>query len=155
VIHADDLEVEAAEVDVEYLRECELRAGNLVAEPDGLHRRLARHCPAQCGHRVGDVEHPRVGTDLLHIARDGNEHRNVAQRPHDATRTHGVADRLLDPVALGDLEVMAHALERARRDAHDDVVGAFQRVAPIGGRLDRDADAREPGDVADEAGDVG
>ena len=38
VVHADDLEVEAAEVDVEDLRERELRAGDLVAQPDRLDR---------------------------------------------------------------------------------------------------------------------
>ena len=53
---------------------------------------------------------------------------------HDAAGPDGVADRLLDAVALGDLEVVAHALEPAGRDADDDVVGAFERGALVGGR---------------------
>ena len=50
----------------------------------------------------------------------------------DAARSDGVADRLLDAVLLRDLEVVAHAVEAAGRDRHDDVVGAFERRALIG-----------------------
>ena len=51
--------------------------------------------------------------------------RSARMMPPGPTR---VADRLLDAVALGDLEVVAHAVEAAGGDADDDVVGAFERV---------------------------
>ena len=86
---------------------------------------------------------------------DRDEHGDVAQGAHDPARTDGVADRLLDAVPLGDLEVVAHALERPRRDAHDDVVGAGQGLAAIGGGLHGDAHPGEADDMADEVGHVG
>ena len=64
----------------------------------------------------------------------------------------GVADRLLDAVALGDLEIVAHALERAGGDAHHHVVGALERLAPIGGGRHGDAGALQAVDVPDEVG---
>ena len=133
VVHAHDVEVEVEEAHVEELRQRELRARDLVAQPDRLDRRLARHRAAQRGHRVGDVEHPRVGTELFHVAGDADEHGDVAQRAHDPARADGVADRLLDAVPLRDLEVVAHALEPAGGDGDDDVVGAGQRGALVGG----------------------
>ena len=55
------LEVEEARV--EQQRQDELRDRDLVAEPDGPDRRLTGHRAADRGHRVGEVEHPRVGAD--------------------------------------------------------------------------------------------
>ena len=42
--------------------------------------------------------------------------------------------------------------KRAGRDADDDVVGALERWRAVGGGRDRDPDALEPVDVADEVG---
>ena len=56
---------------------------------------------ADRGHRVREVEHPRVGTDVLHVARDGDEHRDVAERAGDPAGADGVADPLADAVPFG------------------------------------------------------
>ena len=130
--------------------EHERRERHLVAQPHRGDRRLAQHRSRERRHRVGEVEHPRVGTALLHVARDVDHHRDVAQRPHDATGPDRVAHRLLDAVALGDGDVEAHALERARRDAHHHVVGTFDRFALVGRAGRVQADAPHLGDVLDQ-----
>ena len=102
------------------------------------------------GHRIGEVEEPRVGAELLHVARHADEHRDVAQRPVDPARADGVAHRLLDAVALGHGKVDRHARERTGGDAHDHVVGAREKFTAIGAGGARERCAREFVDVVDE-----
>ena len=90
-----------------------------------------KHRTRERRHRVGEVEHPRVGAHGLHVARDVDHDRDVAQRADDAARADRVTDRLLDAVALGDRDVAAHALERSGGDADDDVVGTVERFALV------------------------
>ena len=82
--------------------------------PIGLERGLAGERPADRGHGVGEVEDPGVGTQLLDVAGDVEEHRDVAQRPHDTSGADGVADRLAHAVALRDLEVVTHRVRSHR-----------------------------------------
>ena len=81
VVDAGDDRLDGAEVRVEEEGQVEARDGDLVAQADGAHRRLAGDRAAQRRHGVGEVEQPGVRTQLLHVARDADEHRDVAQRP--------------------------------------------------------------------------
>ena len=54
-----------------------------MAEPDAANARDLVYGRRQRRHRVRDIEHPRVGTDLLHVARERPENRVRAQQPHD------------------------------------------------------------------------
>ncbi len=150
VVDARDRGRDLEEVGVEQLAQRELRAGDLVAEPHRLHRRLACHRAADRGHRVGEVEQPRVRTQVFHVAGELEEDRDVAQRADDAARPHAVAHRLHHAVARRDREVVAHRVEAAGGDVHDDVVGTLQSLALVGGAGRGHADAADVGDVLDE-----
>ena len=128
VVHAGDRGGDLEEVGVEQLAERELHAGDLVAEPHRLHRGLPGDGAADRGHRVGEVEQPRVGTHRFHVARELEEHRDVPQRAVDPAGPDAVADRLHHAVAGGHREVVAHRREAAGRDVHDHVVGALERA---------------------------
>ena len=117
-----------------------------VVDTHSLHRPTVRQPvsrvtdAAQRGERVGDVEEARVGCDVLDVARDVEQHRDAAQRPAHAARADAVADRLDDAVPLGDLEIVAHAVEAADRERGDDEVGV--RAAPCGGPVRRAPSSR-------------
>ena len=132
-----DLQREVEEAHVEQQAQQELGDGDLVAEPDGLERGLPGEGPADRGHRVGEVQHPRVGTELLDVAGDVEEHRDVAQGAHDPAGSDGVADRLPHPWRSG--------ISRSWRIDAKPPVEMFtttksasrERVAPVGGRRAR------------------
>ena len=132
MVDASDDRVERAHVGVEEQAHHELHADELVAQTDRLHLRLARHRAAQRGERVRHVHEERVRADGFDVARDVEDDGNAAQRAHHASGSDGVTDRLAHPVALGDLEVVRHALEATDRQARDDVIGAFEGPLAIG-----------------------
>ena len=150
VVHPAHLQREVHEADVEEQAEQELRDGDLVAQADGLERGLAGEGPADRGHGVGEVQDPGVGTQLLDVAGDVEEDRDVAQGADDASGSHGVADRLAHAEAVRDLEVVSHRREATGRDVHHHEVGVAQRVTTIGRGASGKRDAAHVGEVLRE-----
>jgi len=136
----------------------QLRRGALhaVAQADGGDRRGGVERPGDDRHRVDVVEVQRVGAEPLHVA-DHLEHGgDGAQAAHDAADAEGVADRLLEAVAFGDLEVADRARPVARHLDHaQHVVGAVERALAVGGGGDRGSCPDGLGDPpGDDVGEV-
>ncbi len=95
--------------------------------------RVSRHTVrVQRGHGVGDVEQPRVGALVLHVAADAGEDGDVAQGAADPTGADAVAHRLVDAVAGGHVDVDGHGGEAARGDRHDHEVRPLEGTALVG-----------------------
>ena len=122
-----------------------------VAEPDhavmgaGLIERPHEH-----RHRVGVVEQPGLGADLVDVAGDLEHHRDRPQRAEHPADAERVADRLAQAVTLGDLEVTHGRVVTADLDLVDHEVGALERRAPLEVGLEREV---RPGDAVDVVGD--
>ena len=82
------------------------------------------------------------GQRALHGLGDVGHDRHVAQRARQATRPDRVADRLVDPVLLGNGQIQAHRVEAAGGDRDDDELGAVQSLLQVGRRLDGEVRAR-------------
>jgi hypothetical protein len=108
-----------------------------VAEADGLGQLgCLPHRPRQHRHRVRVIEQVGVGAELEHVPGDRQQHRDRAQAAEHAAHADGVADRLPQPVFLGDLEVPEGGVESAHLDLVDDEVGAVEGSPPVEVRLD-------------------
>ena len=81
------------------------------------------------------------GQSALHRPRDVDHDRHVAQRARQAAWADRVADRLIDAVPLGDVQVDGHRVQAAGGDGHDDELGAGQRPLEVCRGLDREARA--------------
>src|SRR5918998_5263400 len=96
-----------------------------VAEPHAL-------CLGACGverlhqdaHRVRVVQEQRFRADLAHLAGEVEHERDRSQSAEDAADAHGVGDRLLQAVLLGDLEVEKRSL------VHADLDHVYHEVGP-------------------------
>ena len=136
MVHTGDGEANVVGLNTAHDRHEPAHDDDLVAQADHANRSLSCHRSGQARHRIGDVQQPRVRTQTFHVAGDVDEHGDVAQRTRDPSGTDGVAHRLTDPVAGGDLEVVRHRREAAGRDGDDDVVGTLQRRVAVDCRLD-------------------
>ena len=76
-----------------------------VAKAHGLHLGIAQHVARQHGHRVGVVQQPGVGADLLHVPGEFGHDGDGPQAAHDAADAKGVGDGLAQAVLFGDLEI--------------------------------------------------
>ena len=110
------------------------RAGlNRVAEADGLYVRVSLHISRQHCHRVGVVEEPCVGADLLDILRKAPHNGNGAERAEYSADAERVADSLTDAVLLRYLKVDNGArLISADLNCVDDEIRTGKRVFPFG-----------------------
>ena len=107
-----------------------------MAEARERNTGLPLHGPAEHDHRVGIVEHHRVGAVALHILGNTEHHRNGAQRTEDAGRAARVANVGVNPILLGDLNVVAPDIQPAGQNGDDHIVGPLQRRRAILGRRD-------------------
>ena len=76
-----------------------------VAQTDRFDLRVPLHIAGQHRHGVGVVEEPRVGTNLLHIAREIAHNRDRAQCAHDAADAQCIGNRLPQSVFLRHLKI--------------------------------------------------
>ena len=111
------------------------RALHGMAQADGADlRRHARQRGAVDRHRIDVLQHQRVRAELLHVARDVDQHRRCAEAAHDAADAERVGDRLAQAVLLRHLEIGNGAgLVAGDLDHQHDVVGILQRAAAVGG----------------------
>jgi hypothetical protein len=103
-----------------------------VAQPDRADP-LAGGVPAVDRHRVRVLQEQRVCADLAHVGADLGQRVHRAQTAEDAARPERVADRLIDAVPAGDLDVQRVGVHATHLEAADDDVGAGQRRAAVGG----------------------
>ena len=113
------------------------RGLHTMTKPDKLEARHAPQSPATHRHRVGVIKKNRVGAKLLHVARDFQQRRDVAQRAEDAARSQRVADALIHAIFQWDFVILPELFHATRLDHHDDVIRILQRLAPIRGGRDR------------------
>jgi hypothetical protein len=92
------------------------------------------------------VEQPGVRAELLHVAADREHDRHVARHREGRARSGRAADDLVDAVLARDLHRLIPDVEPVQLDRRDDVVGAVERGAPVGRRLD----ARSDPELADQ-----
>ena len=83
-------------------------------------------------HRLGHFA--QIGDDLA-------QDRGRAQKAKDSSRTEGVADGLVDPVAAGNLDVVPIRLQPANLEGDNDVVSAVERPPAVGSGLDAGGEA--------------
>ena len=101
----------------------------MVSTPPYSSRRPGIH-----RHRVGVVQEAGAAFgDLADIAAEVEDHRDVALAVEDAAGADRVADALVDAVFERDLDVVPVGLQPADPRAVDDVAGAIQRRAAVGG----------------------
>ena len=144
-------ELDLVDRDADHLGQLLVRVLHGVAEADRVgERRALPHRPREHRHRVGVVEQDRVRAQLGHVVRDVDEHGDRPQPAKHAPDPDCVADRLAQPVPLGDLEVAQRGVEAANLDLVDDVVGVVERRPPI--EVSADLKLRA-GLVVDVAGD--
>ena len=117
------------------------RVSRARAERDETDARdVAQHvCDRRRGVRV--VEDPGSGRDLGGVPRDRFDHGQVAERAHDAARADRVRDMHEDAVASRDLDVVLPRRHATDRDGDDHEIGAHERLALVGGALDRQVGA--------------
>ena len=82
------------------------RALHAVTQAGNLDRRRALHGVTQHGHGIRIVEHDRVWAQPFHVPANVQQGRNGAQGAKDAARSAGVADIDVDPIFLGNQDVM-------------------------------------------------
>ena len=78
---------------------------NAVAKTYGLYLGVTEHIAGKNSHRVGVVEEPRIGANLLHIARKVLEHVNGTHTSHNSADAESVGNGLSEAVLLGYLKV--------------------------------------------------
>ena len=106
-----------------------------VAPTHSLHRPTVLTAVSRVTHRHSAVSglvtltNHASGATVSMSRGDVEHHRHAAQRAQQATRADAVADRLADPVAARDLDVVLHAVEAADREARDHEVGTRERRA--------------------------
>ncbi len=110
---------------------------HLVTETDRLNCGLPADRPGEAGHRVGDVEHPGVRADSLHVLGDPDQHGDVAEGPVDPAGADGVPHRLADAVPGRHLQIDGHRVESPGGDGHDHEVGSLECSSLIGGGGER------------------
>ena len=76
-----------------------------VAKTDGLDLRISLHISRDDRHRVGVIEEPGVGADLLHIAGEVTQHVNGAQTAENSADAEGVGNGLAQTVLFRYLEI--------------------------------------------------
>ncbi len=138
VVDPRDLELDLLRGGPEEFGDLAADAVDLVAETDGLDGGVLGDRPGQGGHRVGEVEQPGIWADTLHRPGQFEHDGDVAEGAGHAARADRVTDRLDDAVAGGDLDIVAHRLQAAGRDRHDDEVGIAQGGLLVGFDLNRE-----------------
>ncbi|OPZ17020.1 MAG: hypothetical protein BWZ10_01291 [candidate division BRC1 bacterium ADurb.BinA364] len=106
-----------------------------VAQADVFHAGEGVMRPSQHAHRIGVVEHERVGGERFDILEDLKVNRPRAQEPEHRADADGVGHGLLDAVFLRDAEFgvvgKAPVGSAADGDGGDDEVGAGKRLPAI------------------------
>ncbi|MCG3768763.1 MAG: hypothetical protein JW394_0883 [Nitrospira sp.] len=105
-----------------------------VAQPDSLNTHAIRG-PAVHSHRVGVLQHQRIGAQDLHVADDCGQRRNAAQTAEYTPWPQSIAHALIDAIAARDLDIVFVGLDPADLEGHDHVVGVLQRLTAVGGNL--------------------
>ena len=109
-----------------------------VAQAHILDRRTDRMQPGQHAHRIGIIEHQRVGTQALHILGKAQMLVGGAQKTEDATDADGIGHRLLHTVFERNLHLgpvgLAPISSPANRDSRHHAIGARQQVFAISTR---------------------
>ena len=129
-------------------------AHELVAQANDPDARHYAYHPGQHRHRISQVQHPRLGTDAVHRARDLGHDRDVAERSRQPAGPDCIADRLIDAVLLRQVDVDGHRVQAAGGDGDDDKLRAAQPFVQVGGGVDREASAGVRDDFAAVALDV-
>ncbi|MPN55485.1 hypothetical protein SDC9_203167 [bioreactor metagenome] len=119
---------------LENRRQIPFQRGNLVAHADELQERVfAQHRRHDGCHRVGIVEHIRVGTQLDDVVAYRYNHRRDAQRMENPARAAILAIHLTDAVLLRHRPILIPQFEPfADLDRDDHHAGSRQSFAPVG-----------------------
>ena len=103
-----------------------------VAQTDRLDAGVPLHITAENGHRIGVVEHQRIGADLAHIRCKRIHHGDGTQTAHDAADAQRVGNGLTQAVLFGNLKVNNGArLVTANLNGVDDERGAAEGFLAI------------------------
>ena len=96
--------------------------------------------PAVHRHRIGVVDQEGIWAEGMHIGRNRLVGRRGAEEAHHAAGTERIADRLVQTVLAGNLDIKPVRLQPTDLEGDDDVVGPVERPLAVIGRLD---DGRE------------
>ena len=113
-----------------------VRPVDLVANAHDLHGRVSPRGERDPRNRVGEVEHPRVGAELFHVAQDGQDEVDASQGVAEPARS-AVLGKVLDAVLERNLVVAFPTVLAVLGHRHDHEVGARERALAAGGRPDR------------------
>ena len=134
-----DVFVGNADVPRQFMRS----ARHTMAKPDGADIRGAAQGPLIHTHGIGVIDEQRIRAKRFHIAGDVNQDGYRAQRAHDAADAQGIGNGLTQAVFFGDLEVNdRRGFVAANLNHADDIVGAGQCSAAIGGDFDSRIDPK-------------
>ncbi len=98
-----------------------------VTEPRDGDVAFALHGTTEHSHRVGVIEHHCVGAVFFHVFSNCEHFGDGAQGPEDARRTAGIAHIDIDPVLLGDFDIVAPYVHAASQNSDHYHVSALER----------------------------
>ena len=113
---------------------------NLMTQPHRFDFTVAVDSVANPHHRVGEIDEPRLGAGLFHVARDLQDGADVARRVRESARAAVLCVRLAHTVFHGNLKIPAPQIfARADLNRIDDELRAVERLAMIRVRADSES----------------
>ena len=87
-----------------------------MAQPGGADQTRFLNRPGQLGQRIGHMKHPCVRAETAHPAGNSGKHRNIAERPRNASGPDGVADGMENTEPFRNAVIVHHGIKASRRD---------------------------------------